>query len=201
MALTERRKRACQAAPGRPQMGIFKCHVTPIALASHCCHTPTCYSGDGEGVGALVFPVGRKTCVSLSERCVHKLCCWCDGAVASPHWLDAVLVGFDEEILPALPRHVHPAAVVVDDARMQSGSANAGLLWQKGRGGKDMRIRFYSPSELHIWAKSTLECLVVKVNCFLFLKKKPKHFLKIVFCTFQDSVANIRQLTAFFKFA
>lgn len=72
-----------------------------------------------------------------------------DGAAASPHGLDAVLVGLDEEVLPALPRHVHPAAVVVDDAGVQSRPAHAGLLrvekqercanWNEfaGRVGKD----------------------------------------------------------------
>lgn len=52
---------------------------------------------------------------------------------ASPHGLDAVLVGLDEEVLPALPRHVHPAAVVVDDAGVQSRPAHAGLLRVKKR--------------------------------------------------------------------
>lgn len=39
-------------------------------------------------------------------------------AVVSPCGLDSVLVGFDEKVLSALSRHVHPSSIVIDDSSM-----------------------------------------------------------------------------------
>lgn len=69
---------------------------------------------------------------------MHSCVFFFPDAAASPHGLDAVLVGLDEEVLPALPRHVHPAAVVVDDAGVQPRPAHAGLL----RGGKERALAY-----------------------------------------------------------
>lgn len=45
-----------------------------------------------------------------------------------PQRLHAVLVGLDEELLPALARDVQPAAIVVDDPGVEPRPAHAGLL-------------------------------------------------------------------------